>query len=137
MDLSTIPVSGFVRYKNTDCFAKNVEILVNGASYNPKILTDSTGKFTVELDPGTTAVLTPVFEDHVFVPVFWEVTNVVNPIAGILFSDITTRKVSGKVAGGLCQKSIIKAPPGQGQGTVCVVKVRSMDHRAVSSGRLS
>jgi len=127
VDLSTIPVSGFVRYKNTDCFAKNVEILVNGASYNPKILTDSTGKFTVEFDPGTTAVLTPVFEDHVFVPAFWEVTNVVNPIAGILFSDITTRKVSGKVAGGLCQKSVIKAPPGQGQGTVCVVKVRSTD----------
>jgi hypothetical protein len=24
-----------------------------------------------------------VFEDHVFMPAFWEVTNVVNPIAGI------------------------------------------------------
>ncbi|MFN9109821.1 MAG: LamG domain-containing protein, partial [Bacteroidota bacterium] len=33
VDLSTIPVSGYVRYKNTDCFAKNVEILVNGASF--------------------------------------------------------------------------------------------------------
>ncbi|MCK6692632.1 MAG: T9SS type A sorting domain-containing protein [Thermoanaerobaculia bacterium] len=127
VDRSTIPVSGFVRYKNTDCFAKNVEILVNGASYNPKILTDSTGKFTVDFDPGTTAQLTPKFEDHVFVPAFWEVTNVVNPIAGILFNDITTRKVSGKVAGGLCKKSVIEAPPGQGQGTVCVVKVRSVD----------
>ncbi|MBK9337257.1 MAG: T9SS type A sorting domain-containing protein [Lewinellaceae bacterium] len=40
---------------------------------------------------------------------------------------ITTRQVSGKVAGGLCQKSVITAPPGQGQGTVCVVKVRSTD----------
>ncbi len=127
LDRSTIPVSGFVRFKNTDCFAKNVEILVNGASYSPKILTDSTGKFTVDFDPGTTAVLTPVFEDHVFIPASWEVTNVVNPIAGILFNDITTRKVSGKVAGGLCKKSVIEAPPGQGQGTVCVVKVRSVD----------
>ena len=126
-DLSTIAVSGFVRYKNTDCFAPNVEILVNGASFSPKIFTDSTGKFIIDFDPGTTAILTPVFEDHIFVPAFWEVTNVVNPIAGILFNDITTRKVSGQVAGGLCKKSIIKAPPGMGQGTVCIVKVRSAD----------
>ncbi|MEQ1745667.1 MAG: LamG-like jellyroll fold domain-containing protein [Saprospiraceae bacterium] len=127
IDRSTVPVSGYVRYKNTDCFAKNVEILVNGASYNPKIFTDSTGKFVVEFDPGTTATLTPVFEDHAFVPAFWEVTNVVNPIAGILFNDVTTRQVAGQVAGGLCKKSVIKAPPGMGQGTVCVVKVRSVD----------
>jgi len=127
VDRSTIPVTGYVRYKDTDCFAKNVEVLVNGASYSPKIFTDSTGKFTVEFDPGTTAILTPVFEDHIFVPAFWEVTNVVNPIAGIVFNDVTTRVISGVVAGGLCKKSIIHAPPGQGQGTICVVKVRSAD----------
>ncbi len=126
-DRSTIGVSGFVRYKNTDCFAPDVEILVNGESFIPRILTDSTGKFVVDFDPGTTAVLTPVFEDHDFTPAQWTVTNVVNPIAGILFSDITTRKITGKVAGGLCEKSVIKAPPGTGQGTVCVVTVRSTD----------
>jgi len=129
VDRSTIPVTGYVRYKNTDCFAKNVEILVNGASYSPKIFTDSTGKFVIDFDPGATAMLTPVFEDHVFVPAFWEVSNVVNPIAGILFNDITTRKVNGQVAGGLCRKSVIKAPAGnaQLQGTVCIVEVRSVD----------
>ncbi len=127
VDRSTVPVSGYVRYKNTDCFAKNVEILVNGASYDPKVFTDSTGKFVIEFDPGSTATLTPVFEDHNFIPAFWEVTNVISPIAGILFNDITTRKISGKVAGGLCKKSIIKAPAGMGQGTICVVKVRSVD----------
>ncbi len=126
-DRSTVAVSGFVRYKNTDCFAKNVEILVNGASYNPKVYTDSTGKFIIDFEPGSSAILTPVFEDHQFIPAFWEVTNVVNPIAGILFNDVTTRKVSGQVYGGLCKKSIIKAPPGQSQGTVCTVKVRSAD----------
>ena len=126
-DRSTVAVSGFVRYKNTDCFAKNVEILVNGASYFPKIMTDSTGRFVIDFDPGTTAKLTPVFEDHVFVPAFWDVANVTSPIAGILFNDITTRKISGQVAGGYCKKSIIKAPPGTGQGTVCVVKVRTTD----------
>lgn len=126
-DLSTVPVSGYVRYRDTDCFAANVEILVNGASYSPPIFTDSTGKFIIDFDPGTTAELSPVFEDHVFVPATWEVINVSSPIAGVLFNDITTRKVQGKVAGGTCEKSIIKAPPGVGQGTVCVVKVRTPD----------
>ncbi len=68
LDRSAIPVTGFVRYKNTDCFAPNVEILVNGASYSPRIYTDSTGKFIIDFDPGTTAELRPVFEDHVFEP---------------------------------------------------------------------
>ncbi|MDX2134923.1 MAG: LamG domain-containing protein, partial [Saprospiraceae bacterium] len=127
VDRSTVPVSGFVRYKNTDCFAPNVEILVNGARFNPAIFTDSTGKFVIDFDPGATAELTPVFEDHVFTPAKWEVTNVSSPIAGILFNDITTRKVTGQVAGGLCKKSVIEAPPGTGQGTVCRVQVRSID----------
>ena len=127
VDLSTIPVSGYVRYKNTDCFAKNVEILVNGASFSPKIFTDSTGRFVVELNPGDNAVLSPSFEDHQFTPAQWQVTNVNNPVAGILFNDITVRSVHGQVAGGNCKKSIIKAPPGMGQGTVCTVKVRSSD----------
>ncbi len=127
VDLSTVPVSGYVRYRGTDCFAPNVEILVNGASFSPQVFTDSTGKFVVEFDPGATAELSPVFEDHVFVPASWEVVNVSSPIAGILFNDITTRKVTGKVAGGLCEKSVIKAPPGVGQGTICVVKVRTAD----------
>jgi hypothetical protein len=127
IDLSTIPVSGYVRYKNTDCFAKNVEILVNGASFSPKIFTDSTGRFVVELNPGDNAVLSPSFEDHQFTPAQWQVTNVNNPIAGILFNDITVRSVHGQVAGGICKKSIIKAPPGMGQGTVCTVKVLSAD----------
>lgn len=131
MDRSTVPISGYVRYKNTDCFAKNVEIYVNGAPYSPRILTDSTGRFVIDLDPGTTAELTPVFEDHVFVPAFWQVTNVNSPIAGILFNDITTRKIKGLVVGGSkpeCKKSIIKAPAGdaQNQGTVCVVEARSV-----------
>ena len=121
VDRSTIPVSGYVRYKNTDCFAKNVEILVNGAPYNPRIFTDSTGKFVIDFDPGTTAMLAPVFEDHLFVPAFWEVTNVVNPIAGILFNDITVRKIQVQVAGGECKKSVLTP------STICLVKVASVD----------
>ena len=126
-DRSTVPVQGFVRYKDSDCFAKNVEILVNGASFSPKIFTDSTGKFVIDFDPGFSGRLTPKFEDHNFIPAFWEVINVVSPIAGILFNDITTRTVSGQIAGGNCKKSIIKAPAGMGQGTVCTVKISSAD----------
>jgi hypothetical protein len=127
VDRSTVAVTGYVRYKNTDCFAPNVEILVNGTSYNPKIFTDSLGKFVIDFDPGATARLTPKFEDHVFVPAFWDVTNVNSPIAGIIFNDVTTRKIKGQVAGGFCKRSVIKAPAGQGQGTVCVVKIRTVD----------
>ena len=61
-DRSTISVSGFVRYKDTDCYAPNVEILVNNQSYNPRILTDSTGKFVVDFDPGFTGTLKPVLK---------------------------------------------------------------------------
>ncbi|MCC6412129.1 MAG: T9SS type A sorting domain-containing protein [Saprospiraceae bacterium] len=125
-DRSTIPVSGFVRYQNTDCFAENVEILVNGESYSPAIYTDTTGKFVIDLEPGATVTLMPKFADHEFVPAFWDVTNVASPIAGIVFNDITTRKISGIVAGGDCKLPII-SNPGTQSGTVCIVKVRSID----------
>ncbi|MBK8829203.1 MAG: hypothetical protein IPO26_21745 [Saprospiraceae bacterium] len=102
IDQSTVSVSGFVRYKNTDCFAKNIEILVNGASFKPPIFTDSLGEFIIDFDPGTTATLSPKLEDHTFIPAFWDVTNVTTPIAGIIFNNVTTRSITGQVAGGSC-----------------------------------
>ncbi|MBK9734486.1 MAG: T9SS type A sorting domain-containing protein [Saprospiraceae bacterium] len=75
----------------------------------------------IDFDPGATAKLTPKFEDHVFVPAFWQVTNVNSPIAGILFNDQTKRKVSGQIAGGLCKKAIIES------GEFAYIKVRSVD----------
>lgn len=125
-DRSTIPVSGFVRYKDTDCFAKNVEILVNGESFSPPIFTDTTGKFIIDLEPGATVNLSPKYEDHEFLPVSWDVNNVTSPIAGIVFNDVTTRKIKGVVAGGDCKLPII-ANPGTPSGTVCIVKVESID----------
>jgi hypothetical protein len=126
VDKSTIPVTGYVRYQNTDCFVPQVEILVNGASYNPKIFTDSTGRFVVELDPGTSVVLSPDYNEHQFSPASWTVTDVTTPIAGILFNDVTTRKIQGYVAGGTCKKAIIQSP-GTPQGTVCIVEASSAD----------
>lgn len=107
-DRSTVAVSGYIRFKDTDCFVPNVEILVNGSSYNPRIFTDSVGKFIVDFDPGFTASLTPKFEDHTFTPSNWQITNVTSPVAGILFNDLVTRSVSGQVAGGKYRKSVIE-----------------------------
>jgi len=121
-DRSLVPVSGFIRYANTDCFAENVEILVNGESFSPKIFTDSTGKFVIDFEPGTTATLTPKYKDHTFFPASWDVTNVTSPIAGILFSDTKTRKIKGQIAGGLCRASIISGPAED-----CRITVRTKD----------
>lgn len=121
VDLSTVPVKGFVRYVNSDCFAKSVEILINGESANPQIFTDSTGAFAVDLEPGATVRLSPKFEDHNFIPAFWEVNNISSPIIGVLFNDMTTRKVDGVVAGGKCKRAIIPAPGD------CVIKLASKD----------
>lgn len=125
-DRSTIPVSGFIRYQNTDCFAENVEILVNGESYSPPIYTDTTGKFVVDLEPGATLTLTPKFEDHEFFPSSFQVTNITSPIAGVLFNDVTTRSITGFVAGGDCKLPILFNPD-QPSGTVCIVTVTSLD----------
>lgn len=125
-DRSTVAVSGFVRYPGTDCFAEKIEILVNGESYNPIILTDSTGKFVIDLDPGATVELRPKFEDHLFTPASVQVTNVIAPLAGIVFNDLTVREINGRVAGGDCKKSII-SDPGTPTGTVCTVKVSTTD----------
>lgn len=129
IDKSTIPVSGYVRFNNTDCFQKDVEILVNGVSFNPPVYTDSIGKFVIDLDPGFSGVLSPKYSDHVFFPPVYEISNVVNPIAGIIFYNVESRKISGKVVGGdeQCNKSIIQNP-GTPQGTICIVKVSTPDN---------
>lgn len=125
-DRSTVAVSGYVRFVNTDCFANQVEILVNGESYSPAVITDSTGRFVIDLEPGATVTLSPKFEDHQFIPAFWDITNITSPIAGVLFNDMTTRKISGVVAGGNCKLPIIQNP-GTPQGTVCKVRIRTLD----------
>lgn len=121
-DQSTIPVSGFVRYEGTDCFVDSMEILVNGESHTPPVFTDAEGKFTLDLEPGTSAKLTPVYgkkTKHSFYPAFWEIKNISTPVAGILFRDQTTRTLEGQIAGGDCRQSIL------GTGQKMKVKVAS------------
>ncbi len=113
VDQSLISVTGYVRYANTDCFAPGIEILVNGKSYSPKVFTDTVGQFKIDLEPGKSVVLSPKFSGdspgsaHRFIPASWELTNVTTPIAGIVFNDVTTRKVTVTVAGGSCRVSTL------------------------------
>lgn len=122
-DLSTVRVSGFVRYQGTNCFAPEVEILGDGNSFKPPVFTNAQGEFVVDLEPGSSVKLTPrsAFGNHIFTPSFWEVKNVFAPVAGILFNDQTKYFIEGQVAGGKCRKSII--PP----GSTVTVEVMSTD----------
>ncbi len=108
-DISTVSVSGFVRYAGTQCFAEQTEILVNGRSHSPPIFTNEDGYFVADFEPGASFRLSPSFEEHHFIPAFWDITNIIVPKAGIVFNDQTTRDVEGIVAGGLCEYSIIPA----------------------------
>jgi hypothetical protein len=121
VDLSTIPVSGYVRFKGTSCFAKKAEILANGFPFSPPVFTDSEGKFTIDLEPGANVILTPKLENHTFYPGFWELSNLNAPVAGILFQDETKREVVGQLAGGYCRESIIP------DGSIVKVKVATLN----------
>lgn len=48
IDLSTVAVTGYVRFDGTDCFAEGVEILGDGQPFAPPVMTDVDGKFTVD-----------------------------------------------------------------------------------------
>ncbi|MEY4202959.1 MAG: hypothetical protein RL013_662, partial [Bacteroidota bacterium] len=126
IDKSTIPVTGYVRYKNTDCFVSSIEITNDGISFSPKVLTDSTGKFTLDADPGQSFRLVPKYEDHLFTPAFFEVTNVSTPVAGILFSDITTRNVEVSVVGGDCKISTLGDNLGTNYGSL-ILQIRNAE----------
>jgi hypothetical protein len=106
-DISQLAVSGFVRFSGTNCFTDSVEVLVNGQSSIPNILTDGSGKFSVEFEPGSRGqILTFEKADHTFVPGFIELPRLVRPISGIGIENTTTRKLKGVVVGGECHLPI-------------------------------
>jgi hypothetical protein len=106
---SLIKVSGYVRYFGSDCFADSVEMLVNGRPVSPPVFTDKTGKFEVEFEPGVSAQISPRFKDHEFVPAMYEVVNIAEPVANVVFDNMENRTVSGKIGGGACLNPIGKA----------------------------
>ncbi len=127
-DQSTVPVSGYVRFDGTDCFQEKVEIYINGQRSAPPVYTDSTGYFSLDLEPGESAQLTPVFSNHTFYPPFWEVESVASPIAGILFRNTVKRHIKGQLAGNeTCRKSIIPTAPNGDVSAIVKVKVETLD----------
>ena len=120
-DVSTVNMSGTVRFANTFCFEDKVEILVNGKSNVPQITTDAKGKWSADFEPGSNITLKPVYKDHTFTPESIQFRKLQVPRAGIVFLDNTKRTISGQVAGGLCKKSIVPA------GGKMVVKVATLD----------
>ena len=103
-DESLIPVSGYVLYEGTTCFIEGAEILVDGESQFPPIMTDEDGKFVVEIEPGNAGhLLTVDFNSHEFEPSFIELPMMTKPISGQYFYDKTMRSASGIVAGGSCK----------------------------------
>jgi len=107
VDISTVPITGVVRFENTFCFHEGVEILVNGFPHVPPIFTDEEGRFVAEFDPGSSVKLSPVFEDHTFSPPFYEARTLLNPIAGVLFQNTTKRSLEGTIWGGKCKLPVI------------------------------
>lgn len=118
-DLTLVPVAGVVRYEGTTCFAENIEILVDGESLEPPLLTNESGEFIAEFEPGASHELTPSFGDHQFIPEHWTVEDVVTPVSGILFKDQTQRSLTINVYGGSADCWIPLLPdPDQGNLTV-------------------
>lgn len=121
-DVSTVNVSGTVRFANTFCFADSIDIYVNDQINFPPIRTDKNGKWSVDFEPGRTVKLSAKYKDHKFSPAFFELRKLQAPKAGIVFLDNTKRTIRGQVAGNdKCRKSIIP------EGSRVVVKVATLD----------
>lgn len=120
-DVSTVNVSGTVRYDNSFCFAEQVEILVNGQSHVPPIYTNEDGEWNADFEPGASIILAPKYQDHSFTPSLMEFRKLQVPKAGIVFLDNTKRTISGQIAGGLCKQSIIP------DGSRVIVKISALN----------
>ncbi len=116
VDISTVGVSGVVRFEDTFCFQDSVEILVDGESHFPAIFTNSEGRWIADFEPGSNPILQPKFgEDrdstsHEFFPRTLQIRQLNVPVANVLFQNTTKREVEGQVFGGSnleCRNSII------------------------------
>ncbi|KGE88648.1 MAG: LamG-like jellyroll fold domain-containing protein [Phaeodactylibacter xiamenensis] len=107
-DNSAVPVSGVVRFADTDCFEAGAEILVNGAGATPPIYTDENGRFLGDFEPGSNIRLSVTnLGGTTFDPLQFEAYSLQTPLAGVQFLNKTKRTIRGQVAGGLCKKSVI------------------------------
>ncbi|MBN2088627.1 T9SS type A sorting domain-containing protein [candidate division KSB1 bacterium] len=107
-DNSMIPVSGFIKYQKTECYVADVEIKEitpkgDTLSLVPPIFTDESGHFTVDFEPGSSHRLLFCYKDHTFSPSFFDVNNIIEPIAAGIILDTKLRDLTVTVAGGVCE----------------------------------
>ncbi len=120
-DLSTVSATGFVQFQGSACFEEGVELLVDGESTYPPVITDASGRFLAEFEPGRDgAILTPTLEGHEFTPSYIELPKMNAPLAGLVFTDTKKNDLTGKVAGGLCEFPIT---PSQGEIQVHIASI--------------
>jgi uncharacterized protein YxeA len=130
-DISTVPISGVIRFQNTFCFQDSVEIFVNGAPYFPPIFTNEEGRFVADFEPGSNVVLTPRYgadsTAHNFFPGFFEARKVNTPIANVLFQNTTKREIEGQVFGGHCRQSVIAQDANGDPAAIVKVKLAALN----------
>jgi len=110
-DLSLIPITGYVNYAETPCFIEGAQILVDGQSLIPPVYTSESGKFTIELEPGSIGSIVSVdYSEHdsddLFDPTYIELPMLTKPLSGQYFSSDKTSNIAGIVAGGDCEFSL-------------------------------
>ncbi|MBI3194562.1 MAG: T9SS type A sorting domain-containing protein [Ignavibacteriae bacterium] len=109
-DVSAIPVTGYVQYSGTSCYTDSVEILVDGVSRNPRVLTDVTGKFVTDFEPGSSHQISFKKKEHLFLPSFLDIVDITEPMYfDEVVEDIQKNNLTVKVVGGLCEYSLGQA----------------------------
>lgn len=119
-DISSFPVNGSVRYKETACFVEGASVLVDGSlvvdANNAPVVTDVNGEFNIQVPIGN-HFITVEKNGHVFnegrFPPNSGTFDFQAPVTGLEFEDSTRIKVIGRVAGGLREAGKL---PGLGQG---------------------
>ena len=111
-DNSQIDVSGYINFSNTECYVENVEIkekIVNDdgsidtVSMTPPVLTDNSGHYVCEFEPGSSHHLIPILGEHTFGPMFYETGVLSIPQGEVNFEDYQTYTLTGSVTGGTCE----------------------------------
>lgn len=129
MDISSFTVEGYARYYNpnataTNCYVDEAGLYVDGQPVvvnGVQAKTNAAGYFNIQVPIGSHLVHVAKFQHN-----FSDSALTMNfqaPVSGIEFRDTTTRKVVGRVAGGLTEAN--KAPGmGRSNNNLGVAKIR-------------
>jgi len=98
-DNSMIPISGTVSFQSTGCRIEGVNILLNGAPAAPPGITDENGEYLLEVEHGTSCLLSAEYLDHQFDRT-WDLGAVTYPVIDVDFADVTRTHLRVDVVGG-------------------------------------